>query len=230
MERSQQTRSAFTLVELLVVVAVLAILGSLTISALSMARSRAYQSVCANNMRQVGMGLQMYASDHGKFPSTTHTSLLSQSWIYTIADYLDDVDEVRISPADPLGEKRLEQNGSSYILNSFMFVQEEDPFGAKIGKVYDRPSLIPNPAQTMLAFNISDRLETGIQSDHTHSSAWTSWGAMLSDIQPNRHGGSENDYTSGSANYLFADGHVESILASDVKAKVDKGENIAAVK
>lgn len=230
MERSQPTRSAFTLVELLVVVAVLAILGGLTISALGMARSRAYQSVCASNMRQIGMGLQLFVNDHGHYPETTHGNQLNESWIYTIADYLDDVDEVRICPADPLGEKRLEQNGSSYILNSFMFVQDDDPFGNKIGIVYDRPSLIPNPAQTMLAFNISDRLETGTQSDHTHSSNWISWGAMLSDIQPNRHGGSENDSTSGSANYLFADGHVESILASDVKAKVDKGENIAAVK
>jgi len=227
--RFRHSRPAFTLVELLTVIAIIAVLGSLLIPVVGRIRQSAHETTCASNMRQIGIALQLHANEHGKYPSTTHTSEPDQSWIYTIAEYLDDVDEVRICPADPRGDDRLKSKGTSYILNSFVFVQERDPFGSPIGKPKNRPALIPNPAQTILAFNISDQLEVGTENDHTHSSSWTGWSAMLRDIQPNRHGGRTGDPTSGAANYLYADGHVESIPAIDVKAKIDAGENIAEV-
>jgi len=232
METLKTNRAGFTLVELLVVIAVLAILGSLLIPVLGSVKRRSHEATCVSNMRQIGVALQLYATDHGQYPSTTHTSQLNQAWIFTIADYLGNVDEVRICPADPdlIREDRLEAGGTSYILNSFVFVQERGPFGNPVGPARNRPSMIPNPAQTILAFNASDLLPPGPTSDHTHSRSWTGWNAMLRDIQPNRHGGSEHDPTSGSANYLYADGHVESIPAIEIKQKIEAGENIAEVK
>jgi prepilin-type N-terminal cleavage/methylation domain-containing protein len=57
-------RRAFTLIELLVVIAIIGILASILFPVFSQARESARRIVCASNMRQLGMGLQMYAQDH----------------------------------------------------------------------------------------------------------------------------------------------------------------------
>ena len=59
---------AFTLVELLVVIAIIAILVALLLPALSSAREKARSVACKNHLRQIGLGLQMYVSDYGFYP------------------------------------------------------------------------------------------------------------------------------------------------------------------
>src|SRR5213083_2078988 len=61
---SGSVRPAFTLIELLVVIAIIAILAAILFPVFAQAREKARMTACLSNMKQIGLGLQMYAQDY----------------------------------------------------------------------------------------------------------------------------------------------------------------------
>jgi prepilin-type N-terminal cleavage/methylation domain-containing protein/prepilin-type processing-associated H-X9-DG protein len=79
-------KSGFTLIELLVVVAIIAALVAMLLPALQRARERARTVVCQSQLRQLGMGFQLYANTYQDFVAAYATNYQTSSWVWF--DYL----------------------------------------------------------------------------------------------------------------------------------------------
>lgn len=77
---SARQATAFTLVELLVVIAIIALLASLLSPALRNARDKARQLACLNNLRQLGMAHMQYVNDYDGSFSIHYDYTLLQTW------------------------------------------------------------------------------------------------------------------------------------------------------
>jgi prepilin-type N-terminal cleavage/methylation domain-containing protein len=86
--QTRPRRPGFTLVELIVVIAIIALLIALLLPAVQKVREAAARSQCANNLKQMGLAIHMYHGDKNRIPPT-RVSDIHATWAILILPYLE---------------------------------------------------------------------------------------------------------------------------------------------
>ncbi len=123
---------AFTLIELLVVIAIIALLMAILMPALNRARNQARRVTCANNLKQIGISLHMYANEYdGKLPLNA-----GGNWWWDIAysttDYILATGGDRHTFYCPSDKSK---NGDMAIVWQY---SNDPPMNARIEEVFER--------------------------------------------------------------------------------------------
>ncbi|MBE2181301.1 MAG: prepilin-type N-terminal cleavage/methylation domain-containing protein [Chthoniobacterales bacterium] len=191
----------FTLIEILVATAIMALLTMIAIAAVGGGLDRAQSTKCLQSMRQVGAAMQMHAGDNnGRLPSSSHLRAAdgsSLSWTSTLSAYLG-TNFLGRCPAVPDHRSRI-----TYGWNDLL----TETNGAGIPLARCRA-----PNNTM----VLGELATNQTSEHFHFR-----GASRGVVTPSFFRSMVNVECHGrGANYLFADGHAENLAWSDVQTRL----------
>jgi prepilin-type N-terminal cleavage/methylation domain-containing protein/prepilin-type processing-associated H-X9-DG protein len=196
---------AFTLLELLVVIAIIAILAALLLPVVARARAKGSQTSCLNNNRQLLLATTMYATDHNE--ELPPRFLPTNSWPYKLQPYYVNW-QIITCPSDRFGliTNRNYGPNRSYLINGFndfyqsylrgrdyrMFLQHRWPHGMKL-------SAIPKASGTLL-FGEKRTLSRHIHMDVDQGKR----GNDFEEIEHARHGrGSNFSFADGSAKFIL---------------------------
>jgi prepilin-type N-terminal cleavage/methylation domain-containing protein/prepilin-type processing-associated H-X9-DG protein len=230
----RQRRPGLTLVELLVVVAILAILLALLLPAIMRLRTLAEEQEDREQLRVIGHAWLAYARAHQGRPLQHLTSEPFDAWMKRLSYYAD-LGDALVSPADPNRKERLKymkdnptRLTSSFVLNPYFSTRIDDPVTGKklsVDRLGDCVAL--SHAIAVLPVSSSAPVPGAGQifpqgwMAPPLSLAWSRTTGRFG-IQPDRFP-SSGDQVPGRASYFFADGHVEAVTADRIKAWIDAG-------
>lgn len=213
-------RRAFTLIELLTVIAIVGVLAAILFAVVGQVRASAQRAQCAANLRQLSGAVLLFANDHcGELPRSNHSAFAhrTRSWLTTVQPYLGDGELKGAALAEALERycrcpsEEGRASGSSYGLNVFFELDPavDDYAGAPAS--WRRLYQIPDPSRTILLAELTPNY----QADHIMSHFWEG-DVSGAEVALERH--------QHEPFYAFADGHVEA-LAVDQVFDVAQGVN-----
>ena len=219
-------RRAFSLMELLVSLAILTILAAIALPALSQAQARARQVTCSSNLYQLGRAALQYAADYDEaLPLTSHSGP-AHAWGITLRAY-GVTPALRICPGDPLASVRLAQGGTSYAWNENLLSElpKSHEAGTSQGVAYIAPPRLDQlnqPTRTLLLIEQSGLSGTDTWGDHIHNRAWQRHPKRLlemlqSDLALRRH--------PGGVLATCADGHLQHFSPGQLEEQVRQGHD-----
>ncbi len=191
--------------ELLVTIAIIAVLATLAVAAAQSVIGKSRSAKCSNFMRQLGAATMLYAGDNDNtLPSTIHQRQSQvKSWTITLQKYASG--KLAFRCPDDRNEKR----GYTYVLNDFL---TPNPGGATDIN-FTRLSSLERPTQTLLFGEATE----AYADDHFHFAVYRGrpipMNVFEGDVATRRH--------QGDANYVFADGHMETLSRDKVKERLE---------
>ena len=190
----RRIKNSFTLIEILVVTAIISILASMLLPALQKAREKARQGVCISNLKQIGLAITMYVQDNGDYLPPGAVSGVGYWHSNFISPYLGgwktelQQNKIYTCPSDRLAWEGGVGEQPSYGWN-YYWLGYETTFRYKIHQVR-------KPHETIMVADSAHTSEGNANSFIIHCKALV---PSLPGIYP-RHG--------NGANILWVDGHV----------------------
>lgn len=218
--------SGFTLAELLVAVALIAIVLAFIFPAFQGASERSKMAKCMGNLRQIGALMGCYLADKGHYPGAfveiNAAGNVTQRWFQVLRGYSDsnyakssmEVPKVMQCPSrkPATGVKAL---GYGYNFEGFGHTPDNgngnwDAAGKGYMRKYwnVRPGMVEEPGKKLV---IGDSLDDSDTSDITTRVIFI-YRAISSPYHSRRH--------NGGGNYLFADGHIERLHVDELGERV----------
>ncbi|MBM3457894.1 MAG: type II secretion system protein, partial [Armatimonadetes bacterium] len=131
----RRSRAGFSLIELLVVIAIISILAAVLFPVFAQARELARASACASNVRQLSVGVQMYAQDHDEtLPMVTNyaapVTAPDRIWTGTVQPYVKNTG-VFLCPSAPTGRFAADWNNRGWQPIGYNGTTGYDPLGVE---------------------------------------------------------------------------------------------------
>ncbi len=196
--RRPEAHQGFTLIELLVVIAIIAVLAGLLLPALDRAKDVARAAHCLNQMRQLGLAVNLYVDDNADtFPRSQHSAFAHGEWPWErqLAPTLGSTVTTWTNLLTGIYHCGRDRRGASlsYGMNVYFELGPDDDYEGK-PQAWRRMAAVPNPAATVLF------AESASGADHIMANFWAT-PSDATDVASRRH--------QGRANYTFLDGHSE---------------------
>ncbi len=192
----RRAQAGFTLVELLVVVAIIGLLASLLLPTLELALDSGRSAACASNLRQIGLGSAQYESDFGRFYWASFApranTMSGKSWDKLLVDSAALTTQTLRCPTDKY--PRTYSPARSYWCNG-PFTSNTPDAASPLGKA---TAAIAAPSTKVLQFC------------HPYVSSFYKYDYNLSRNGPTKHWLMENPFghgRGGFTNLLYCDSH-----------------------